>query len=251
MVDIDQFEWAGPPTTTQRAHTLKGHLEDGGSAFFFCGAKTARPRVLRAKPDSNRLAWSSQGRFWRLPANGRTLCLHLSKPLSGNWAVYLLRARESPRCNTDCPMITFPIGGYSLAEPQQPTAGPAPPSLWNGGGLLASVIFRPVVLANVCIWLYNFLLDVSFAAGRWLIRAPLLKFAWARPVSKIPILLGFVTLGLAYYDWAMSDVACLLINGIANAPVWSTGHDAAYFGDKNGGISATTSAAYADFLGLM
>ena len=65
------------------------------------------------------------------------------------------------------------------------------------------------------------------------------------------MLLGCVPLWLAYYDWAVTDIVCLLVNGFANTTIWAMCPAATYFGEKAGNVVVTAAAAYAAFLGLM
>ena len=164
MADIDLFERAGPSTTTPWIHTLKGHLNDGGSSF----ARDQRGSAARV---SGQVGFKQA----RAVGSGMFLAVTIQQPdtlitpfetaIRVFGGVFITRGQPRDAIPTAFQYSLVPIGGFSLAEPQQPTVGPAPPALRNGGGLLASVTYFPVVLSNVCILLYNFSWNLSFSAG--------------------------------------------------------------------------------------
>lgn len=163
--------------------------------------------------------------------------------------MFSTRGRVRDKIQTAFQYLLIPIDGFASAGPGRPTEDRLTILNWGGCGLLAPVIRRHIILSNVRIWLYNSTRNATCPAGPFPVHGPLLKFDCASPVPKVPISPGCVFLGMAYYDWALSDVLWLVVNGLADATLLGTGKDAVYYGERVGKVVAATAVVYAAFVG--
>ena len=134
MVDITGSEWAGPPTTTQRAHTLKGHQEVGGSAFSRNQNGSAALVSGGSGPEQARMVGPGVYLAVNVQRPG-TLLTPFETAIVEFGGVFITRGHAEVAIPTAIQYSLVPIGGFSLSEPQQSTAGPAPRSVeWGRVG---------------------------------------------------------------------------------------------------------------------
>ena len=218
MADTTQLEWAETSETTQWIHTFKGHLEVGGSARSKWLGRARRGLVVALEQPGDPHAPFGTA----IQEAGRAFATH---------------GRIRDKIPTDLSYLLIPIRGFSLAEygGQQ---GALFPSLlgreraFGGGDSVADYDIKRMPIS----------LQLHYECY---------KFDRAYPISQVPIVAGRISSGMVSYNWALSNVLWLVINGFANATLWVTGDASVYFGEKAGKFFATTADVYASVAGVL